>query len=132
MREALDRLSSEPLRRFAGELLDAGFTVYVPKRAWRGDTTFLKFSREVSGKVCYGLVTADHLGAWRFTMPIKPTQQYGNAMLVDGVGSRLDLANAEKVARPVASGVWVSPHVQDNWEDLGWLERIYERVAPGD
>lgn len=72
---------TEEVAAYAVELLEAGFTVYLPSERSRTPETWFHYSREVDGRTCYGIYqgpsrdnfwTADH------TMPIVPSRLNGS------------------------------------------------------
>jgi len=102
------------LDQYASELLDAGFTVYLPTDTRRdGSLTWFHYSREVEGQTCYGTVSLGEfplLGEPAYhTMPITPSRLNGSGAYVGaqwGDPDTLGLNDTEplsvKYARAVA------------------------------
>lgn len=72
---------------YASRLLDAGFTVYLPRSTKLGPSSWFHYSREIDGQVCYGTFSGPsrtNFGEASHTMPITPSRLNGSEAVIGG------------------------------------------------
>lgn len=122
-------INDDVLLSYALELESSGFVVYVPTSP--GAKNFM-YSRVFRGKECFGYVQKNLNGnSYAHSMPIRPTQEKGSSMTVDGVGTELTsltVAQARSVARDTNRNNIIGR--QSNYFDPRELQRRYLRQTP--
>lgn len=118
-------INDDALANYARLLADNGFVIYEPTGSWG----HFVYSRIVDGQECFGDVQKANVGAFGYQhhMPIRPSQENGSSMFVDGVPDELTVEAAEMVARPTNRNKYVG--TQKNYTDTHSLERSYIRWA---
>lgn len=114
-------LKNERMQEYADLLQANGFQVYESKSG-----EYFMYSQVVDGRECFGLFQHDTYRTEAFRtyehrMPIKPSREFGSAILVVGVEQNdFTVEAARKVAQPTNRGLHVGPQLHRNYrEDYG-------------